>query len=125
MKNYGISLSWIVVKDVKEAIKFYTETVGLTLREFNPEYGWAELMGPEGSALGIAQEDMEQNIKAGTNAIVTVTVDDINKARSDFLKRNVTLVGDVIEVPGHVKMQTFQDKDGNTMQLVEILGEKK
>lgn len=123
-KTFGISLSWIVVKDIQEAIKFYTETVGLTLLQHTPEYGWAELSGPEGTTLGIAQENMEENVKAGTNAVVTVRVDDINKARADFEERKVTLVGDIIEIPGHVKMQTFQDKDGNTMQLVEILSEK-
>lgn len=123
-KTIGISLSWIVVKDIEAAIKFYTETVGLKLREFAPEYGWAELSGPEGSILGLARENMEQNAKAGTNAVITVTVDNIDKARDEFLKKGVSLLGEVIEVPGHVKMQTFQDKDGNTLQLVELIGEK-
>lgn len=125
MKNtLGISLSWIVVKDIEAAVKFYTQTVGLTLREFNPHYGWAELSGPEGSILGLAKENMEQNAKAGTNAVITVTVDNIAKARDEFLKKGVTLIGDVIEVPGHVKMQTFQDRDGNTLQMVELISAK-
>jgi predicted enzyme related to lactoylglutathione lyase len=122
MKTLGIEMSWIVVKDFEAAIKFYTETVGLELRESSPEFGWAELSGPEGTLLGIARENIEYGAKAGTNAVVTVTVDDINKACEDFKKRGVKLVGDIIEVPGHVKMQTFQDSDGNTMQICEILG---
>lgn len=38
----GIHLAWIVVSDIEAAVKFYTETVGLTLMEFSKEYGWAK-----------------------------------------------------------------------------------
>lgn len=124
-KTYGISLSWIVVKDIEAAIKFYTDTVGLTLREFCPDYGWAELQGPEGTCLGIAKENKEQDAIAGTNAVVTVRVDCIKKARQEFEERGVRLLGGIIEIPGHVSMQTFQDSDGNTMQLVEVLDDTK
>lgn len=121
MKTQGISLSWIVVKNIDAAIQFYTKVVGLKLREYNKEYKWAELCGEEGSALGIAQECVEQGSKAGTNAVVTVSVDDIEKAKNKFLEQGTQLVGDIVEVPGHVKMQTFLDADGNTFQLVELL----
>ena len=117
----GIKLSWIVVKDLQSAIQFYTEVVGLTLKSESPEYGWAELSGPEGSVLGIAQENPQEETKAGTNAVITITVDDLEAARSSFLQKGAKLVGEVMEVPGHVKMQTFQDADSNTMQLVELL----
>ena len=124
MKTQGIHLSWIVVKDVKKAIKFYTDVVGLTLREFHEEFGWAELSGPSGTFLGIAQESTSDDMKAGKNAIVTVTVDNIEKARKDFLSKKVNLIGDIVEIPGHVKMQTFSDADGNTFQLCECLSPK-
>lgn len=121
MKTEGIFLSWIVVKDIKQAIKFYTDVVGLTLKEFHPEFGWAELAGPRGSSLGIGQENSETPMKAGVNAVVTIAVDDIDVARQHYLAKGATLVGEVIEVPGHVKMQTFTDVDGNTMQIVQKL----
>ena len=117
----GIKLTWIVVKDLESAIKFYTEAVGLTLLERHSEYGWAELSGPDGSRLGLAQESPEMELKAGMNAVTAVTVDNIETARDFFLKKGVKLIGEIIEVPGHVKMQTFQDKDGNTLQLVQKL----
>lgn len=121
MKPQGIYLSWIVVKDIKAAIKFYTHVIGLDLKEFHEEYGWAELSGPEGSILGIAQECPSQDAKAGSNAVMTIAVADINKAIERYRKEGVDLVGEVIEIPGHVKMQTFRDKDGNTLQLVQKL----
>jgi predicted enzyme related to lactoylglutathione lyase len=121
MEVKGIHLNWITVKNLEAAIKFYTEIAGLKLKEHHKEFGWAELAGPEGSILGIAQENSHDNIKAGTNAVITITVDDIQKARDTFKKKGARLVGDVIEVPGHVKMQTFLDTDGNMLQLAELL----
>lgn len=121
MKTEGIFLSWIIVKDVPKAIQFYTETVGLKLKEYHKEFGWAELSGPDGTSLGIGQEGDENPMKAGSNAVVTVTVDDIDKAKTHFTKMGAQLVGDTMEVPGHVKLQTFMDTDGNTMQLVQKL----
>ena len=118
----GIKLSWIVVKDSQSAIQFYTDVVGLKVVQDSKEYGWAELSGPEGSVLGIAQESLQNPIRVGENAVMTVTVQDIERAREDFLAKGARLLGNIEEIPGHVKMQTFQDSDGNTMQLVEILG---
>ena len=123
MKVKGIQLSWIVVKDLQKAIKFYTDIVGLKLLNQSPEYGWAELAGPGGCTLGIAQENpqMDNKYVAGTNAIMTVSVEDIDKALAVYKKKGVRLIGDVVEVPGHVKMQTFSDQDGNLMQVVQTL----
>lgn len=119
MKVKGILLNWIVVKDIEAAIKFYTEVVGLTLHTYEKKFGWAELSGPEGMRLGIAQENPMQDTKAGTNAVTTITVDDIQKACEEFKKKGVKLVGQILEVPGQVKLQSFVDKDGNHLQLVE------
>lgn len=121
MKNIGINLSWIVVKDIQAAVKFYTEVAGFALQELSEEYKWAELKGPEGSRLGIAEESSDNDIKAGSNAITAITVEDIKEAIAFFKEKGVTLVGDMMEVPGHVKIQTFTDLDGNTMQIVQKL----
>lgn len=115
----GIYLSWIVVADIKKAIEFYEEKVGLTLVEQAPEFGWAEFAGPEGSRLGIAQANAHMPV--GQNAVVTITVDDIEAVRDEYKKMGVTLIGDVMEVPGHVKLQTFADADNNQFQLCQKL----
>lgn len=121
MNVEGIFLSWIVVKDINKAIQFYTDVVGLTLKEFDSQYNWAEFSGPGGSTLGICQVDGEPSMQAGSNAVITVTVKDLDAALRHYQNHGATLIGDVIEIPGHVKMQTFMDHDGNTMQIVQKL----
>lgn len=121
MKQKGIHLVWIVVKDFEKAIQFYTNVLGFTIETMAEKFGWAELKGPDGCLLGIARENEQYNVKAGTNAVATITVDDIETARSNLLKNKVTLDGDVQVVPGHVKLQTFSDTDGNTFQLCQEL----
>lgn len=121
MELKGMHLSWIVVANIDSAIKFYTEVIGLSLMEFSAEYGWAELSGPDGARLGIAQYSESSEIEPGDNAVVTISVADIEKARNELLEKDVRLIGDILEVPGHVKMQTFADNDGNTFQLCQLL----
>lgn len=122
MNHPSMSLVWIVVNDIKEAIKFYTETVGLKLMEFNEQFGWAELEGHSGGArLGIAQKSTHSEAdKPGQNAVMTFTVANIEKSVAEMNQKGVKLIGEVLEIPGHVKMQTAQDADGNRFQLVEV-----
>jgi predicted enzyme related to lactoylglutathione lyase len=121
MKAEGFYLAWIVVKDLDQAIDFYTNTVGLQLKELHKEFRWAELSGPNGAILGIGEENAQSEIPAGGNAVVTITVENLDKALVHFKTKGAKLVGDVLEIPGHVKMQTFTDRDGNTLQLVQKL----
>lgn len=122
MKTKSIELAWIVVKDFPKAVKFYTETVGLKLLERNDAYGWAELQGQEGGAiLGICQEQSEGDDKAGQNACVTFTVEDIDKALLHLKKQGAKIVGKLQEIPGNVKMQKVVDADGNILQVVQML----
>lgn len=124
MNLKSMNLAWIVVNDLKKAIKFYTEIVGLKLMELNEQFGWAELEGNEGGArIGLAQVQLksEDDVQPGQNAVLTFTVHSLEKAIAELLKKGTKLVGGVQEVPGHVKMQTVSDIDGNRFQLVEIL----
>ena len=125
MAIQGIHLAWIVVKDLKKAIQYYTETVGLKLHTLDEKFGWAELSGHNGgAALGIAQKNDQESIQPGQNAIITLTVEDIQKARDDLGKKGATLQGEIIDIPGIVKLQMVVDQDGNHFQLVQSFHEK-
>ena len=123
-----MGLVWIVVTDFKRAVHYYTEVVGLKVVEMNEQWGWAELEGHEGGGrLGIAQQQTEctDYVKPGQNAIATFDVDNLEKSIDHFLKKGANLVGKIEEVPGHVRLQTVKDPEGNYIQLVEVLNQKK
>jgi predicted enzyme related to lactoylglutathione lyase len=122
MKINEIGLSWITVSDYQKSKKFFAD-LGLELNSDSAEYGWAEFKGVAGAALGIAQENPQHGSeKAGTNAVVTFTVDDILATKQEFEAKGVKFLGDIMEVPGHVKLATFVDLDGNKFQIAQILG---
>jgi len=116
-------LSWIVVSDLNKAKHFFTHTVGLKELSCSEEFGWAELGGESGGAVvGLAEENpMMGDIKAGSNAVITLTVEDAEKTTEEFEEKGIPLVGEMMEVPGHVKLQMFKDPDGNLLQIVEKL----
>lgn len=120
MKANGLELAWIIVKDFKQAVKFYTEVVGLKLIEMVEEMGWAELEGHKGGArLGIMQT--QPDFKPGQNAFVTFTVDDLEQTIEELKEKGAHCVGQIEEVPGHVKIQMVVDSDGNHFQMVQKL----
>lgn len=125
MRTQSIDLVWIVVNDFKSALKFYTEVAGLKLMEKNEEWGWAELEGHNGTGmrLGIAQNRPKNQdpIQPGQNGVFTLTVENVDQANRDLVKQGANLIGEVIEIPGHVKMQTVKDTEGNVFQIVEVL----
>ena len=88
MSIKSMDLVWIVVKDLKKAIKFYTETVGLKLMVSEESFGWAELQGHSGGTrLGICQVQPDGEFKAGQNAVMTLTVEDVEKAKKRCRKK--------------------------------------
>lgn len=125
MEKKSIDLSWIVVADVKKAVTFFTEVVGLKLLTFDEQFGWAELQGADGgSLLGVAQKTEHTPVSPGSNAVVTISVDNIQKAKKDMVAKGANMLGDIMEVPEEVKLQMFTDKDGNKFQLCEMIRKK-
>jgi len=124
MSVKNISLVWITVSDIAKAKNFFVNTLGMKLHQDSPEHGWVEVMGEDGgTSLGITQAIPEESAeKPGTNAIITLTVEDVVKAKTELTSKGVNFIGDIIEIPGHVKMIMFADADGNKFQLVQLLG---
>ena len=120
-----MDLSWIVVADLNKAIKYYTDVIGMKLNTMDEKYGWAELTGSNGgSTLGLAQKSQHSPIKPGENAVVTLTVENIVSSKKELEKKGVKMIGDIMEVPGHVKLLLCSDSDGNKFQIVEVLHKK-
>ena len=122
MNVKSTNLSWVSVDDLEKALHFYKETLGFKELSVSKEYGWAELQGVDGGGVvGLAVKDPKGPIKPGNNAVVTLTVDNIESELAQLKGKGVRLLGELQEVPGHVKMYLLQDVDGNHLQLVELL----
>ncbi len=131
----AMNLIWITVSDLERAEKFFTQSVGLTLRLTDKLHGWLEFTGSEGGfRLGVAQSQEEgccgeeekccSPAGAGSNAIVTIDVDNIGLTKKQLEERGVTFSGPILELPDHVKLASFSDPDGNRFQLVELLNSR-
>lgn len=120
------NLAWITVSDFKKAKDFFSNVLGLTLKEEHEQYQWMEFLTREGEyRLGVGCNFSENSpVKAGNNAVVTFTVDDITATKAELEKKGVQFIGTIMEVPGHVKLALFSDPDGNKFQLVELIDSK-
>lgn len=122
MKTKSVDLCWIVVSDIKKATHFFTETLGMRVTSEYEEYGWVELEGHGGGAtIGLAAAGDSSPLPAGSNAVITLTVENIEQTVEELKKKNVELIGDLMEIPEHVKLQLIKDVDGNYLQLVQVL----
>lgn len=119
-------MAWIHVNDTAKAKKLFVDILGMQIRAEAPEYGWMEFVAKDGgSALGVGKYNPQYGtqVQPGQNAVVTFTVDNIVTAQAELTENNVTILGEILEVPGHVKMLFFTDADGNKFQLVQLLDE--
>jgi len=116
----GISLSSITVSNLEETKRLFVDLLGLEVKEFDKNYNWMELEGDEGGRLGFG-EPMGEGMKAGTNAIVSISVGNVEEAKAFLESKGVQFLGDIIEVPDEVKLALFADKDGNQYFLAQKL----
>lgn len=120
--------SWVTVNDFSKARTFFTEVLGLEVSQDSEEFGWMELKAEGGEAfLGVAlhrEGDTSggpQLVCPGQNGVITFDVEDIEASKAQMESKGVTFHGDIVEVPGHVKMVWFTDHDNNAYQLCEQL----
>ncbi len=133
----ALSLVWITVSNLEKAEKFFSQSVGLTLKVADKEHGWLEFTGSQGGfRLGVTgsqedsccgQSEQEKCCRpqgTGTNAVVTMEVDDIVASKKELESKGVIFSGPIMELPDHIKLASFSDPDGNQFQLVEVLSKK-
>lgn len=120
----GIALSAITVKNIETSKRLFVDLLGLELKDYAPEYNWMEIGGDEGALLGVGQSqecgaDYQQ--APGDNAWVSISVENLEESKKHLEDNGIEFIGDVFEVPGHVKMALFNDGDGNRFWLCEKL----
>jgi predicted enzyme related to lactoylglutathione lyase len=109
----------VSVSDLERAAAFYRETLGLQQVMFSPEFNWAQFeSGVPGAFIGMGVNTENLGV---SNSSIGFGVRDIEAARAELERRGVTFEGDIMEVPGQVRLATFADPDGNTLMLSQRL----
>ena len=102
----------VMVTNMDNAIKFYSETLGFKLKN---RYGdhWADIEGP-GIAIGL--HPAGKDIKIGNNLSMGFKVKDLHEAIEALEQKGVQfkLLDDT-----QVKLASFTDTDGNALYLAQ------
>ena len=107
------------VSDIATSVQWFKDVLGFEEVFSAPEAGWAEVSSPvSGVTIGLGATE-EVDGKGGTTPVFGV--EDIVAAKAELEAKQVKFDGDIIEMPGMVKLATFFDPDGNSYMLAESL----
>ena len=110
------------VRDLKAAIKWYTEVLGFKLLYHMEEMAWCELQSPVARVnVGLGEAENPE-VKGGATPVWGVT--DIDAARQYLESHKVKFDGETMTIEGMVRLATFYDPDGNKMMLYQSLEQK-
>ena len=110
------------VKDLDASIAWFRDILGFEEVFKVAEAGWAEVSSPaEGVSIGLAQTDA--GVEGSGGSVPVFGVVDIEAARAELETKGVEFAGDIVELPGMVKLATFFDPDGNRYMFAQSLVE--
>ncbi len=107
------------VSDLKRAVAFYRDTLGLKLDYMNEEWGWAEFdIAPVTLALDANPFEgaLQGNTPKPGGAVVALAVEDVKVAVEELRGRGVTILREPFET-SVCFMAKIADPDGNRIWL--------
>lgn len=105
------------VTDLDASIAWFQEMLGFELLFRVDEQGWAELSTPSKEVtIGLGVNETVDG-RGGSTPVFGVA--DIVAARAELEGKGVRFDGDIVDIPGMVKLATFYDPDGNTYMFAE------
>jgi predicted enzyme related to lactoylglutathione lyase len=111
----GVATVWLPVDDMDRAVKFYSETLGLSIKSESGD--WSEL-NANGLTIGLNSREATHD-GAGGGAIVTFQPDvDLYDEIVRLTDAGVEFAGEVANRPWG-RIATFKDSEGNDLQLFE------
>ena len=112
-----INVSWYLVDDLEASKKFYGEALGLK-KVFEMD-GWCEFGQAEGApTIGLNQRRDDDPERGAT---VVLRVENLEESTKRLKAKGVKFEGEVMEVPGVVRIATFRDPSGNRLQLCQVI----
>lgn len=117
---FSTGIATVFVTDMDRAVRFYTETLGLRLTQ---RYGdhWAQV---EAGKLTIGLHPASTHKPAGRNGSITigfVLSTPIEDAVSALTQKGVKFHGPVAVDPNAGKFAYFEDPDGNSLYMMQIV----
>lgn len=117
--NYdgGLTCS-LGVTDLDRSIGWYSDVLGLELLYRSEDIAWCELK----TAVAKVNVGLSERQEAGGpgGATLTFGVTDIEAAKADLDGKGVRQDGDIMDIPGLVRLLTFFDPDDNALMFYQV-----
>jgi lactoylglutathione lyase len=113
--------STLVVKDLEESIKFYTEVVGLQLSRRFPAGPGVEIafLGAGGTEIELMTSPQKKEINMGTDISLGFEVNSVDKKLEELKEKGVAIHSGPFSPNPHVKFFYVMDPNGLKIQFVE------
>jgi len=105
------------VSDMKRAVKFYEETLGLEKKYEFSSYAGFECGGVE---IGLIPASGERQETSLTSPSVEFLVDDVDKFCDRLSRAGVKFIEQLHDEPWGGRQATFADPDGNILEIAQI-----
>lgn len=110
----------LVVSNMDEAIAFYTQKLGLTLRyDGRPDGGLKHTFLGNAEASFVALEEQPGFKLGGPQQLghLAFAVDDVKAARQELVKRGVKITGERTDEDGRARSYYFTGPDGVRLEI--------
>lgn len=118
----GVDHVDLVVSDMDQAIAFYTEKLGLTLRyDGRPDGGRKHTFLGDEEASFVALEERPgftvEEVGPQRLGHLAFSVDDVEAVRAELLRRGVAITGERTDEGGRAKSYYFSGPDGIRLEI--------
>ena len=115
MRLEAVDHVWFWVTDMDRAVAFYRDGLGLSVGSRHGDE-WAEL---DAGSIRIGLHGARDGHPTPHGGTAVFRVDDLDLAKAALEERGVAFEEHMGEVPGIARYASFDDPDGNSMQLIE------
>ena len=106
------------VTNLDRSIAWYRDVLGFTLLYRSEDIGWCELSSAV-EKVNVGLSERREGGGAG-GATLTFGVTDLEAAKAALDERGVRQDGDIMEIPGLVRLLTFFDPDDNALMFYQM-----
>ncbi len=119
----------LFVRDLAKCMTFYRDTLGLQVKESNPDSVGFSLGGQyflllevSAAAHMISEEALELKIEGGPRGLLAASVEDVDAAYEALKARGVTFLRPPTNQPWGLRTAYFADPEGNLWEINQPIG---